>query len=61
MFKIYKNLYNYLRVMDKEIAIKLTSEEEKIFKMLKTYRDQIGLQTVLRVAGGWVRDKVDDV
>lgn len=39
MFKIYKNLYNYLRVMDKELSLKLTNEEEKIFKMLKTYRD----------------------
>jgi hypothetical protein len=26
--------------------------------MLKRYRDDLGLKTVLRVAGGWVRDKV---
>jgi hypothetical protein len=26
--------------------------------MLKKYRDELGLKTVLRVAGGWVRDKV---
>ena len=27
--------------------------------MLKKYRDELGLKTVLRVAGGWVRDKVN--
>jgi tRNA nucleotidyltransferase/poly(A) polymerase len=26
--------------------------------MLKSYRDELKLKTVLRVAGGWVRDKV---
>lgn len=26
--------------------------------MLKKYRNELGLKTVLRVAGGWVRDKV---
>ncbi len=26
--------------------------------MLKKYRDELGLKTTMRVAGGWVRDKV---
>ena len=58
MLKIYKNIYLYLKGMDKQIAINLTNDEQKIFKMLKQYRDELGLNTVLRVAGGWVRDKV---
>lgn len=29
--------------------------------MLKSYRDELQLKTVLRVAGGWVRDKVLNV
>jgi hypothetical protein len=58
MLKIYKNIYLYLKGMDKQIAINLTHDEQKIFKMLKQYRDELGLNTVLRVAGGWVRDKV---
>lgn len=58
MLKIYKNIYYYLRGMDKQFLIKLTPDEQKIFNMLKKYRDELQLKTVLRVAGGWVRDKV---
>ena len=39
MFKIYKNLYNYLKQMDREKVIKLTPKEEEIFAMLKTYKN----------------------
>lgn len=60
MFKIYKNLYYYLRTMDAKGAITLTPNEKQIFDMLKTYRDELQIKTVLRVAGGWVRDKVLD-
>lgn len=60
MFKIYKNIYLYLRVMEREGKIKLTPDEEQIFMMLKQYRNDLELKTVLRVAGGWVRDKVID-
>lgn len=38
--------------------IQLTQDEQIIFHTLKTYRNELGLKTVLRVAGGWVRDKV---
>lgn len=58
MLRLYKNLYYYLRQMDKQIVIKVNPEEEKIFSMLRQYRDELKLNTVLRVAGGWVRDKV---
>ena len=44
--------------MKREEAIKLTENEEIIFRMLKNYRDELKLKTVMRVAGGWVRDKV---
>lgn len=58
MLAIYKKLYIYLKSMDKELIIKLTADEHKIFGKLKKYRDELKLNTVLRVAGGWVRDKV---
>lgn len=58
MLKIYKNLYLYLKRMDKQIFIKVNPDEQKIFMMLKKYRDELGLKTNMRVAGGWVRDKV---
>lgn len=44
--------------MDAKGAITLTPNEKQIFDMLKTYRDELQIKTVLRVAGGWVRDKV---
>lgn len=44
--------------MDKQPQVKITPEEEAIFSMLKKYRDEKQLKTVIRVAGGWVRDKV---
>ena len=46
--------------MEREGKIKLTPDEEQIFMMLKQYRNDLELKTVLRVAGGWVRDKVID-
>jgi hypothetical protein len=39
-------------------TIKLTPTEELVFATLKTYTKELELTTVLRVAGGWVRDKV---
>ena len=38
--------------------IKLTDQEEKIFDTLKEVLRINGKNTVLRVAGGWVRDKL---
>lgn len=39
-------------------TIELDETEEKIFKRLLGTLDHFGLETELRVAGGWVRDKV---
>ena len=39
-------------------TIELDETEEKIFERLLGTLDHYGLETELRVAGGWVRDKV---
>ena len=39
-------------------SIQLTTEEEELFNLLRHVRNEIGLTTTLRVAGGWVRDKL---
>lgn len=38
--------------------IELTEQEEKIFEVLLATLQHFNLETELRVAGGWVRDKV---
>ncbi len=40
------------------IKIELTPIEEKIFDFLMKVKNHFGLSTKLRVAGGWVRDKI---
>jgi hypothetical protein len=40
------------------VVIELTEEEEKIFQRLLDVVRHFDLCTTLRVAGGWVRDKV---
>jgi tRNA nucleotidyltransferase/poly(A) polymerase len=39
-------------------SIQLTPEEEELFSLLRHVRNEIGLSTTFRVAGGWVRDKL---
>eukprot|EP00934_Nitzschia_sp_Nitz4_P001910 Nitzschia sp. Nitz4//scaffold213_size37731//33675//35714//NITZ4_007726-RA/size37731-processed-gene-0.15-mRNA-1//-1//CDS//3329542083//1910//frame0 len=41
-----------------DLRIELTPEEEQLFQMLRTAKEQANLSTTLRVAGGWVRDKL---
>jgi hypothetical protein len=41
-----------------DINITLTELEQKIFKTLMEVVEEQKLKTTLRVAGGWVRDKV---
>lgn len=36
----------------------LTPTEQEIFSLMRRFVEEEGLKTVLRVAGGWVRDKV---
>jgi tRNA nucleotidyltransferase/poly(A) polymerase len=38
--------------------IELTPEEKDLFRLLRQARKETGLTTTLRVAGGWVRDKL---
>lgn len=40
-------------------TVRLTELEEKIFDVLIATLKHFGLSTELRVAGGWVRDKVN--
>jgi tRNA nucleotidyltransferase/poly(A) polymerase len=40
------------------VNISLTEQEEQIFKTLLEVVEENDLGTTLRVAGGWVRDKV---
>lgn len=39
-------------------TIALTEDEQQLFKLLVDCLKQANRQTVLRVAGGWVRDKL---
>lgn len=43
---------------DKGPAIQLTEHEAKLFELLKAVEAHFQLSTVMRVAGGWVRDKI---
>ena len=40
------------------IEIDLTEEEEELFDLLRTVTTECGMKSTLRVAGGWVRDKI---
>jgi tRNA nucleotidyltransferase/poly(A) polymerase len=39
-------------------SIRLTEEERRLFELLRYVRKETHLETTLRVAGGWVRDKL---
>uniref|UniRef100_A0A0K6S886 Poly A polymerase head domain-containing protein n=1 Tax=Chromera velia CCMP2878 TaxID=1169474 RepID=A0A0K6S886_9ALVE len=41
-----------------DISIPLTEEEARLFDLLKSALRECGLKTTMRVAGGWVRDKI---
>lgn len=40
------------------IEIDLTDEEKELFDLLRTVTTECGMKSTLRVAGGWVRDKI---
>eukprot|EP00804_Cyclotella_cryptica_P020631 CCRYP_003459-RA/>CCRYP_003459-RA protein AED:0.01 eAED:0.01 QI:558/1/1/1/1/1/2/463/796 len=40
------------------IRIDLTEEEQELFDLLRTVTAECGMKSTLRVAGGWVRDKI---
>lgn len=44
--------------MVEKISIKLTPQEENLFQRLLSVLEANQKQTILRVNGGWVRDKV---
>ena len=41
-----------------DVNITLTEQEKQIFETLQSIVEENDLKTTLRVAGGWVRDKV---
>ena len=40
------------------IPIDLTEQEQELFDLLRTVTKECGMKSTLRVAGGWVRDKI---
>jgi len=57
-FKPYMDFsksFNVFPVKEKPL---LTENEKSLFDLLKSYVQEEGLKSTLRVAGGWVRDKV---
>ena len=46
------------RVCRSDISITLTEKEQELFSVLLEANKELHLNSTLRVAGGWVRDKV---
>ena len=46
------------RVCRKDISIALSPQEKELFSLLLQANSELQLNSTLRVAGGWVRDKV---
>jgi tRNA nucleotidyltransferase/poly(A) polymerase len=46
------------RARSVQTEIALTPQEDAVFKVLSDAKEVAGAQTVIRVVGGWVRDKV---
>jgi len=40
------------------IEVDLTEEEQELFELLRSVTKECGMKSTLRVAGGWVRDKI---
>lgn len=57
-FKKYNQREMEIEYTFKSEKLDLTEKEEKIFSLLKKVAEKNQLNTVMRVAGGWVRDKV---
>lgn len=47
------------RVCRRDITISLTDEERQLFSIIMEANQDLHLHSTIRVAGGWVRDKVD--
>lgn len=46
------------KVCRKDVSITLTKKEQDLFSILLRANQELQLNSTLRVAGGWVRDKV---
>lgn len=56
-----RSVYNYIRMHKNDLKVPLTASEERLFATLLSYTHELKLPTVMRVAGGWVRDKVPPI
>ncbi|CAD8120536.1 unnamed protein product [Paramecium sonneborni] len=57
----FKKQLNYLICMQQSQIvqkIKISDKENQIFKTIMQFRNDTNIQSILRVAGGWVRDKL---
>lgn len=57
----YNYIYNYIKLdflVNERRIVKLNQNETKIFELLRACVKETKLPVTLRVAGGWVRDKV---
>lgn len=59
MTKTPKRDFNLFLVSTSSRVVKLNDTERKIFQLLRDCVKETDLPVTLRVAGGWVRDKVD--
>ncbi len=55
--KLMEPTYNLKKLQVKDI-IDLTANEKDLFCLFTTFVQEENLNSILRVAGGWVRDKV---
>ena len=46
------------KVYRSDVTIALTEKEKEVFSILLKANQELNLNSTLRVAGGWVRDKV---
>ncbi|CAD8092864.1 unnamed protein product [Paramecium primaurelia] len=59
-FFFKKQLNNLIYMQQSQVVkrIKITDKENQIFNTIMQFRDETNTQSILRVAGGWVRDKL---
>ena len=58
MFQATMDSLDLNRVCRKDISLTLSEKESTLFKILLEANSDLQLHSTLRVAGGWVRDKV---
>ena len=52
------NWYTSLKIANSNISIKVTEVEQLLFSIIKAGRDANAPGVELRIAGGWIRDRI---